>query len=167
MSSLRACCMADAYLGVTMNPPPEELARHICAFALRRELRFCKRKRLQLEAAAIASTNRFRSGPLIPAFTRGNRRLPRRCAPRNDETEDSSKINNLRAGFMERSAVLLRSRFAPHRNTNTTNKPKFAANSQSAVGNCARMTALRSSNSSSTAGTKLKLAASGVISVPQ
>jgi hypothetical protein len=32
--------MADAYLDVTMNPPPEELARHVCARTLWRELRF-------------------------------------------------------------------------------------------------------------------------------
>jgi hypothetical protein len=36
-SSLRACCMS-ASLGIAMNPPLEELARHICAHTLRREL---------------------------------------------------------------------------------------------------------------------------------
>jgi hypothetical protein len=44
-------------LSVAMNPPPEELARHSCAHTLWRELRFCKRKRLQLEAIAAASSH--------------------------------------------------------------------------------------------------------------
>jgi hypothetical protein len=64
-----------------------------------------------------AGTTQLRSYPLAriaflqtqTSSTRGNQRLPRRFAPRNDEILDSNKINNLRNGFMERSAATWRS----------------------------------------------------------
>jgi hypothetical protein len=43
-------------------------------------------------------------GEYLRLLTRGNRRLPRRFAPRNDEIGGSSKINRLRHGFVETSA---------------------------------------------------------------
>jgi hypothetical protein len=54
-----------------MNPPPEELARHICAHTLRRELHLYKRKRLQLEAngdhnkAGLLSMNPMRKSLIL------------------------------------------------------------------------------------------------------
>ena len=54
-----------------------------------------------------------------------------------------------------------------HRNANQYISTRLTSSSGIAVGTCARITALGSSSSSSAAGTRLKFAAIGVISVPQ
>jgi hypothetical protein len=80
VSPSQACCM-PAYLGVAMNPPPEELARHSCAHTLWRELRFCKRKRLQLEAngdchvAALLAMTRSQVPVKSITYARGSWRV--------------------------------------------------------------------------------------------
>jgi hypothetical protein len=82
--------MADAYFGVTMN-----LRRNwrdaSAAHTLWRELRFCNRKRLQLEATGDCHV------AALLAMTK---------------TGGLSKINSLRAGFMER--VLNLSNYSLH-----------------------------------------------------
>jgi hypothetical protein len=97
-SSLRACCMADAYLSVTMN--------------LKTSSSRGAQRRGDFRLPRVSGRRKWQG-----LHDSRQRRLPRRFAPRNDENLGSSKINNLRMGFMERSAALLRSPDASSYNT--------------------------------------------------
>jgi hypothetical protein len=84
-SSSRACCMADAYLGVTMNlKTSSSRGAQLCC---------------DLPLPQVNGLKKWQG-----LHDSRQRRLPRRFAPRNDENLGSSKISNLRHGSWKASS---------------------------------------------------------------
>jgi hypothetical protein len=110
--SSRACCMADAYLSVTVNLKTS--SSRVCCMTyaylgVAMNLNLVIARSEATWRSPVASSTRVRSRRLFSNVYSRQRRLPRRFAPRNDKVTGSSKINNLRMGFMERSAATWRS----------------------------------------------------------